>query len=190
MHATMTSLRSTRGAVLAALAPLQAPRAVALDAGAVSSFAAAPARLFDAIVGQGFTPHEDECDRLFASAVDKLIRVRRAATQSGAVVLLKDSDTVIATPDGRAVINTNAPPDLAIGGAGHVLTGLIVGLLAQGLDPFDAARAAAWLHGAVAAAFGPGLVAEDRPTGLPAALRSLKDRHRAHINPINQPQLR
>ena len=60
-------------------------------------------------------------------------------------------------------------------GSGDVLTGFIVGLLAQGLDPFRAATAAAWLHGAVAAAFGPGLVAEDLPEGLPAILRRLKD---------------
>ncbi|MEO8697435.1 MAG: NAD(P)H-hydrate dehydratase [Acidimicrobiales bacterium] len=82
---------------------------------------------------------------------------------------------------------SNASPDLATGGAGDVLTGFVVGLLAQGLGPIDAACAAAWLHGAVASAFGPGLVAEDLPTGLPAALRSLKARSCGSHHPINQP---
>jgi NAD(P)H-hydrate repair Nnr-like enzyme with NAD(P)H-hydrate dehydratase domain len=89
-------------------------------------------------------------------------------------VLFKGCDTVTAHPDGRAVIDSNAPPDLATGGAGDVLTGFIVGLLAQGLDPFDAACAATWLHGEIATQFGPGLVAEDLGPGLPAVLRHLK----------------
>ena len=176
----------TRAAVLAAL---RTGRAVVLDADALTSFTAASKQLFSAIqTGAGadpngghtshaqcvLTPHDGEFARLFDTAGDKLTRARRAAAQSGAVIVLKGSDTVIAEPGGRAVVNSNAPPDLATGGSGDVLTGFIVGLMAQGLDAFDAACAATWLHGAAAAAFGPGLVAEDLAESLPAVLRAFK----------------
>jgi NAD(P)H-hydrate epimerase len=160
-----------------------------LDADALSAFANDPQTLFDAINGPCvITPHEGEFARLFPKinkspeinnsfADDKLTRARLAAKQSGAVVVLKGADTVIASPDGRAIINSNAPADLATGGSGDVLAGFIVGLLAQGMAPFDAAAAAVWMHGEVGNEVGVGLIAEDLPDHLPQVLSVFKKQY-------------
>jgi hydroxyethylthiazole kinase-like uncharacterized protein yjeF len=163
---------STRQFVLAALAT---KRAAVLDADALTSFAEAPDDLFQAIVGPCvLTPHAGEFMRLFHFEGDKLQRTRSAAKESKAVVVLKGPDTVIAAPDGRAIINSNAPAQLATGGSGDVLTGFVAALLAQGMAPFEAAAAAVWLHGAAATEYGLGLVAEDLPNALPRVLQKLK----------------
>ena len=160
-------------------AALSARRACVLDADALTSFEGDPEKLLSAAKGACLmTPHEGDFARLFGASVDlaadKLSRARAAAKLSQAVVLIKGPDTVIAAPDGHAVINANAPPELATAGAGDVLAGLALGLLAQGVEPFPAACAAAWLHGAAAAEIGPGLIAEDIEGAIPAVLRALR----------------
>jgi hydroxyethylthiazole kinase-like uncharacterized protein yjeF len=158
-----------------ALAMLATHRPVVIDADAISVFADRLDVLRDAIRGACvMTPHEGEFARVFDTAGDKLTRARTAARAAGAVIVLKGADTVIAAPDGRAIVNSNAPPSLATAGSGDVLGGIILGLLAQGMDAFLAASAAVWLHGAAAEVFGAGLIAEDLPDALPTVFRQLK----------------
>jgi ADP-dependent NAD(P)H-hydrate dehydratase / NAD(P)H-hydrate epimerase len=166
----------TRGSVLAALF---ARRATVLDADAITAFAGNPAGLFAAIAGPVLmTPHQGEFARLFpdlAGLPSKVERARQAAKRSGATVLIKGPDTVIAAADGRTVINAHAPPSLATAGSGDVLAGMAAGLMAQGMSPLAAAAAAAWLHGECAFRFGrPGLIAEDLPAHLPEALEAVQ----------------
>jgi hydroxyethylthiazole kinase-like uncharacterized protein yjeF len=173
----------TRDFVLTALS---AKRSLVLDADALTSFAEAPDRLFEAIKAVPdaqvvLTPHEGEFPRLFSDISNKhpnrskLERVRAAAERSGAIVLLKGPDTVVASPDGRAAIAANAPPWLATAGAGDVLSGMIAGLLAQRVPAFEAACMGVWMHGEAAREAGPGLIAEDLPEVLPAVFRRLYD---------------
>jgi hydroxyethylthiazole kinase-like uncharacterized protein yjeF len=169
---------------------LGAGRACVIDADALTSFTEAPQRLWKAIAAARapvvLTPHGGEFSRLFnfqeaaysSKARSKLDAARAAALESGAVVLYKGPDTVVAAPNGRATILPEAPPWLATAGSGDVLTGIVLGFLAQSMEPLDAASCAAWMHGRAAAIFGPGLIADDIPNALPAVWRELIEKLR------------
>ena len=153
---------------------LAAGRLVVVDADALSICAGAPDRLRGATV---LTPHAGEFARVFGPpGADRLAAARAAALRTGAVVLLTGADTIVAAPDGRAVVNDNAPPWLATAGAGDVLAGIIAALLGQGMPAWEAACAASWLHGAAATRAGPGLIAEDLPALLPSAFDAARHR--------------
>jgi hydroxyethylthiazole kinase-like uncharacterized protein yjeF len=156
------------------LAALETNKRVVLDADALTSFASAPETLLSKLnENHILTPHEGEFSRLFQVEGDKLSRARKAAALCGATILLKGADTVIAHPDGHTVINASGTPFLATAGSGDVLAGIISGLMAQGMTPFSAACAGAWVHGRAGELFGPGLIAEDLVDTLPDVLDEL-----------------
>ncbi|WP_133707103.1 NAD(P)H-hydrate dehydratase [Rhizobium sp. BK313] len=145
-------------------------RHLVLDADGITSFRDEPQRLFDAFADGPtrlvLTPHEGEFARLFPdiaadNALSKVEKARAAAARAHAAIIYKGADSVIAAPDGRALINANAPSWLATAGSGDVLAGIIGGLLAQGAPAFEAAAAGVWLHGAAGQRAGKGLTAED-----------------------------
>lgn len=164
------------------LALLQQPiPALVLDAGAISAFSEQSIVLFEAIQNSHtqvvLTPHEGEFARLFPDlAVGDLSKSQRsvmAAQRSGASVVLKGNDTVIAHPTGQWMQQLESSPYLATAGSGDVLAGIITGLLAQGMPTFQALCAAVWMHSQAGQALGVGLIAEDLIAILPQIGRQL-----------------
>jgi len=152
-------------------------RPVVIDADGISSFSSRPQDLFAGLhASVVLTPHEGEFERIFpgllAQSANRIEAARMAACRSGAVVLLKGPDTVVAEPQGGVGVNTNAPADLATAGSGDVLAGIIGGFLAQGVPAFDAAKLGAFVHGECGRLAGKGLIAEDLPDLVPKALET------------------
>ena len=135
-----------------------------------------PVNQFGRVLGDCvLTPHEGDFSRVFDGAGSREDRARGAALRSGAVVLLKGSETVIASPTGELVINPPASPHLATAGSGDVLAGIITGLLAQGMAPFDAACAGVWVHSEIGKRLGIGMIADDMPEDIPRVRRLLSN---------------
>ncbi|MEX2296557.1 MAG: NAD(P)H-hydrate dehydratase [Dongiaceae bacterium] len=145
------------------------------DADALTLFAEMPDALFNRLDPRCLlTPHEGEFARLFPDLTgDRLSRARAAAARSNAMLLLKGADTVIAAPDGTAILSPLGPPTLATGGSGDVLAGLALGLMTQGMNALWAAAAACWFQAEAARAHGPGLIAEDLARAVPESVRHL-----------------
>lgn len=163
------------------IAALSRSPALVLDADALTSFADEPDHLFDHLrPGDVMTPHVGEFERLFpdclAEAENRIEAAQQAARRAGCALVLKGPDTVIASADGAARINRHASPVLATAGTGDVLAGMIGAFLAQGVDAFDAASAAVWLHGDAARRTGEGMIAGDLIDAIPATLQNLTRR--------------
>lgn len=167
-------------------AALWGKRPTLLDADALTAFEGDPQLLFNLLHEAAvLTPHAGEFSRLFpdlsaqieSGALTRLEATRHAADRAGCTVLLKGAETCIAAPSGAAALHSasgaQAAPWLATAGSGDVLAGLIAGLMARGLAPFEAACTGTWLHAAAARRFGPGLIAEDLPEELPGLFRDI-----------------
>jgi hydroxyethylthiazole kinase-like uncharacterized protein yjeF len=171
--------RETYDKVLTALAS----KPCVLDADALTVFEECPEVLFSALkntskIKNVITPHEGEFKRLFSNVISlkntrSKIEIARSASSINAIIVLKGADTIITSPSGLICINTNSSPYLATAGSGDVLSGIILGLMAQGMKPFQAACAGVWLHAESGRVFGPGLVAEDITEMLPSILRKI-----------------
>lgn len=151
---------------------------VVLDADAITAFESDSNRLFKYLSADDvMTPHGGEFARLFPDIPldDPKKAAAVAAKRSGAVVLLKGAETYIVAPDGRCAINRHASPWLATAGSGDVLTGLICGLLAQGIPAFEAACIGAWIHGDIGVRGGPGLTADSMIGQIALVLRGCLD---------------
>jgi hydroxyethylthiazole kinase-like uncharacterized protein yjeF len=153
--------------------------ALVIDADALSVFRDDPTDLYSILDRDDvLTPHPGEFERVFPGllkgSTERIGAARAAAARAQAVVLLKGPDTVIAAGDGRAAVNMNGAPWLATAGSGDVLAGLIGGLIAQGMESFEAACAGAWIHAACGESFGPGLISEDLPGLVPMVLKRLR----------------
>ena len=126
----------------------------------------------DAII----TPHQGEFERLFGKLEgSKADRALEAAKRSGAVIVYKGPDTLVASPDGRLGFAPPAPAWLASAGTGDVLAGMIAAMRARGLEAFEAASAAVWLHGRAAEIAGAQMIADDLAAAIPQALALLND---------------
>jgi hydroxyethylthiazole kinase-like uncharacterized protein yjeF len=160
-----------------ALLLLSSKKPFVLDGGALSSFEGKTRELTNALHENVIlTPHEGEFQKLFphlAFLKDKAEKAHIAAIEAGAIIVLKGYDTIIASPEGKLVINANAPATLATAGTGDVLAGIMAGLLSQGMDPFQAASAAVWIQGDAATRIGLGLIAEDLLREIPGTLQRL-----------------
>lgn len=170
---------------------LKAPCHCVIDAGALAAFSDNPQNLFNTIGDRSnkegsasdarhtiLTPHTGEFKYLFGAIGEKQSKIDaalKAARKSGAVIILKGADTIIASPDGRAAVNNNAPATLATAGTGDVLAGITAALLAKNIPPFEAACAAVYFHGECANAIGTSLVADDLIDLLPQVMRSYQN---------------
>lgn len=175
--------RDPDAAALARALHAELPNALVLDADGLNAFEGRAGDLAAARAPRVLTPHPGELARLVGEPVAALEARRvdvaiECARRFGAVLVMKGAPTVTASPDGRAEINATGNPGMATAGMGDVLTGAIAALLAQGLEPFDAARLAVHAHGLAgdlaAAELGPiGLAAGDVAERLPRALALL-----------------